>query len=286
MTTKKIINVASVPQRSPFRYPGGKTWLVPEIRSWLSSLPKKPEIFIEPFAGGGIVSLTVAFEGLAGHVVMVEKDEFVSAVWKVILEDADWLANRILGFNLTIDHVREVLSSPSRNLRDKAFQVILRNRVQRGGIMAHGASLIKLGENGKGISSRWYPETLAKRIRAIHEHRNRISFIEGDAFIIIPQFLKYENVAFFIDPPYTAGGKRAGNRLYTYNTIDHPALFAMMAKAKGTFMMTYDDAEEVKNMARVYDLSVERIPMKSTHHAMIYELLISPGDRTIRQVFP
>jgi DNA adenine methylase len=284
MTNKKIINVASVPQRSPFRYPGGKTWLVPEIRSWLSSLPKKPEIFIEPFAGGGIVSLTVAFEGLAGHVVMVEKDEFVSAVWKVILEDADWLANRILGFNLTIDHVREVLSSPSRNLRDKAFQVILRNRVQRGGIMAPGASLIKLGESGKGISSRWYPETLAKRIRAIHEHRNRISFIEGDAFIIIPQFLKYENVAFFIDPPYTAGGKRAGNRLYTYNTIDHPALFAMMAMAKGTFMMTYDDAEEVKNMAREYDLSVDRIPMKSTHHAMLYELLISPGNWNIRQI--
>ena len=23
---KSIINVASVPQRSPFRYPGGKTW--------------------------------------------------------------------------------------------------------------------------------------------------------------------------------------------------------------------------------------------------------------------
>lgn len=28
----QIVNVASVPQRSPFRYPGGKTWLVPHIR--------------------------------------------------------------------------------------------------------------------------------------------------------------------------------------------------------------------------------------------------------------
>ena len=26
------VNVASVPQRSPFRYPGGKTWLVPQVR--------------------------------------------------------------------------------------------------------------------------------------------------------------------------------------------------------------------------------------------------------------
>ena len=30
------VNVASVPQRSPFRYPGGKTWLVPYVRSWLA----------------------------------------------------------------------------------------------------------------------------------------------------------------------------------------------------------------------------------------------------------
>ena len=39
-----IVNVASVPQRSPFRYPGGKTWLVPRLRRWLSSLPSKPRI--------------------------------------------------------------------------------------------------------------------------------------------------------------------------------------------------------------------------------------------------
>ena len=32
MNTKSVINVASVPHRSPFRYPGGKTWLVPHVR--------------------------------------------------------------------------------------------------------------------------------------------------------------------------------------------------------------------------------------------------------------
>jgi DNA adenine methylase len=61
----KIVNVASVPLRSPFRYPGGKTWLVPRIRRWLASLPSKPDEFVEPFTGGGIVGLTVAFEDLA-----------------------------------------------------------------------------------------------------------------------------------------------------------------------------------------------------------------------------
>ncbi|MDQ3584451.1 MAG: DNA adenine methylase [Acidobacteriota bacterium] len=61
----QVVNVAAVPQRSPFRYPGGKTWLVPRIRQWLK---QRPAEFIEPFAGGGIVGLTVAAENLAAHV--------------------------------------------------------------------------------------------------------------------------------------------------------------------------------------------------------------------------
>ena len=47
----KIVNVASVPLRSPFRYPGGKTWFVPRVRQWLISQPNKPTEFVEPFAG-------------------------------------------------------------------------------------------------------------------------------------------------------------------------------------------------------------------------------------------
>ncbi len=52
-----VVNVASVPQRSPFRYPGGKTWLIPTVRKWLQQ-NTKAGLLIEPFAGGGIVSLT------------------------------------------------------------------------------------------------------------------------------------------------------------------------------------------------------------------------------------
>ncbi len=60
-----IIDVASVPQRSPFRYPGGKTRLIPTVRQWLKQENKIAKELIEPFAGGGIVSLTAAFEKMA-----------------------------------------------------------------------------------------------------------------------------------------------------------------------------------------------------------------------------
>lgn len=79
-----MVNISQVPHRSPFRYPGGKTWLVPRVRTWLASLPGKPAIFVEPFAGGAIVGLTVGFEGLADHVVLVELDPQVAAVWQTI----------------------------------------------------------------------------------------------------------------------------------------------------------------------------------------------------------
>lgn len=36
-------NVSSVPLRSPLRYPGGKTWLIPHIREWLRQQPQKPD---------------------------------------------------------------------------------------------------------------------------------------------------------------------------------------------------------------------------------------------------
>src|SRR5438105_13580933 len=75
------VNVASVPQRSPFRYPGGKTWLIPYVRSWLAAKDSPPSLLIEPFAGGGIVGLTAGFEKLADHVSLVGNDSNVAVVW-------------------------------------------------------------------------------------------------------------------------------------------------------------------------------------------------------------
>lgn len=270
-----IVNVASVPQRSPFRYPGGKTWLVPYVRRWLGSLPDHPAIFIEPFAGGAIISLTVAFERLAQHVLMVELDDQVASVWQIILsDDAAWLAKRIANFQLTPENVEKVLSTPAHQLRDKAFQTILKNRINRGGILAPGAGKIKHGEAGRGLASRWYPGTLRKRILSISAIRERLTFIHGDGLEVMRQHAQNSEAVFFIDPPYTAGGKRAGRRLYTHSELDHVALFQLANQLAGDFLMTYDEAPEVRDLARQFGFHVETVAMKSTHHAKMRELLI------------
>jgi DNA adenine methylase len=278
----RIINVASVPQRSPFRYPGGKTWLVPRLRQWL----KQPVgEFIEPFAGGGIISLTVAAEQLAAHVTMVELDEQVAAVWRTIIDDGEaaWLAERIVNFDLTQASLLDVLAKENGSVRERAFQTILKNRTFRGGILAPGAAPLKHGENGKGIRSRWYPETLKRRILNLDAIRHRITFIEGNGMEIIKQNAPRSNATFFIDPPYTVAGKRAGRRLYKYADLDHQELFRTTSAVAGDFLMTYDDTHEVRELAKSHGFDTALIAMKNTHHAEMSELLIGRNLDWARQ---
>ncbi len=282
-----IVNVASVPQRSPFRYPGGKTWLAPRIRTWMVSRNTPPDEFVEPFAGGGIVSLTVAFEQLANHVTMVELDECVAAVWQVILDgDAQQLAERIAAFNMTPDTLDAELKVKPNTRQQLAFQTILRNRVNHGGILAPGSGKLKLGENGKGVLSRWYPATLKRRIEDIMQVRDRIHFIAGDGFEVMRQMMHRQDAVFFIDPPYTAGEKRAGSRLYSHYEIDHEALFRLTSELAGDFLMTYDNAPELHLLAHRYGFDAMIVAMKNTHHAEMTELLIGRNLEWARRPLP
>ena len=276
----KAVNVASVPQRSPLRYPGGKTWLVPQIRKYLECLDFRPEVFVEPFAGGGIASLTAVMDDYVDRAVLCERDPDISNLWQCMLDDAEELAQRVEGFVATPENVNRVFAGTGMSGMDAAFRTLLRNRVSRGGILAKGASVMKEGENGHGISSRWYADTLAARIRAMGNHAERFDFFQGDGASLV-ELCRYNGAAaFFIDPPYTAAGKRAGRRLYTYNDIDHEDLFTRMSRVRGVFMMTYDETPDVIQMARRRGFHLAKVAMKNTHHAVMYELLITSHELT------
>jgi DNA adenine methylase len=163
-----------------------------------------------------------------------------------------------------------IVCQADESLESRAFATIIKNRVNRGGILANGASFIKNGENGKGITSRWYPETLRRRILAIAQVKHKIDFIEGDAFEVCEKNANREDVVYFIDPPYRA----AGQRLYRYSEINHEALFDLAHRLQGDFLMTYDDASEVQAMASRFKFDTKLIAMKNTHHAKKTELII------------
>ena len=144
------VNVATVPQRSPLRYPGGKTWLIPHIRVWLEKIDPPPRLLIEPFVGGGIVSLTAVMEGLVERCLMAELDRDVAAFWHAALDHGLALCKQIICFTPTRETILALSEQYPRNVVEHGFRTLVLNRTRRGGILAPGASLNRGGENGKG----------------------------------------------------------------------------------------------------------------------------------------
>ena len=203
------VNVATVPQRSPLRYPGGKTWLIPHIRVWLKGINPKPVTLIEPFAGGGVVSLTAVMENLVQQSLLSELDPYVAAFWQAALYHNEDLRECIAKFVPTRERVEALQSSNPKTVLEKGFRTLVLNRTRRGGILAKGASLSRSGENGKGLMSRWYPETTIARLEQIDWHGARIDFRHTDGLQLLEEELgrSKENTVVFADPPYTYGGK-------------------------------------------------------------------------------
>ena len=243
-----------------------------------------PRLLIEPFAGGGTVSLTAVMEGLVDRCLMAELDQDVAAFWHAALKYGPELCANVMRFKPTREAVNALASKRPQNLLEHGFRTLVLNRTRRGGILAPGASLSRAGENGKGVASRWYPETIVNRLWTIADHTDRVEFRETDGMRLLEEFVanrgcgKVTNGAtvVFVDPPYTAGGKRAGRRLYAHNEVDHPKLFELLAESRAEFLMTYDKAPEIISLSEKFGFYAVRVMMKNTHHARIPELIITP----------
>ena len=221
--------------------------------------------------GGGIVPLTAIMEGLVQRCIMVELDPDVAAFWQAALYDTDDLIDNIARFRPTPKSV-----SALELCKTSGFRTLVLNRTRQSGILAPGASFVKHGENGKGISSRWYSDTLIRRLSDISDHANKIVFYTGDGMRTIESLVhKNGDEALFLDPPYTAGGKRAGGRLYAYNTIDHLRLFEMLSDSDMNFLMTYDNSTEIIHLVREYRFHAVSVFMQNAHHNAIPELVIT-----------
>jgi len=211
---------------SPFRYPGGKSWLFKIVREWLRHQIPPPIVLVEPFAGGASTSLAAVNENLVSLAVFAEIDTNVAATWKTILNGgAKWLSDEVKSFRISRKKVKTVLARKPQTRRSRAFHCLLRNRTARGGVLAEGAGLIRKGEDGKGLSSRWYPKTLAKRIGIISSLKSKLEFSKSDGFKLIRKYIRRKEAVFFVDPPYT----KAACRLYRHWKLNHEELFALLA---------------------------------------------------------
>ena len=73
-----------------------------------------------------------------------------------------------------------------------------------------------------------------------------------------------------------AEGQRlyAGRRLHKHHALDHEEPLGPASTISGDFLMTYDNAVEIRRMAQEHSFDVETVAMTNTHHAVMAELLI------------
>jgi len=261
---------------SPLRYPGGKSWLIPTIEKWLDSIRSdKRYRFIEPFAGGANVGLTMLENGKIAALTTVEIDMRLRAFLKLMLTDPDSLVTAIREFVPTQKNLTQCLSCKPKGYRKLGFQTLVKNRTSRGGVIAARAGMLKQGERNRGPFSRWYPETLIKRIKRIKRVRCKISLVEGDGIRFLCKRRNRKNDIYFIDPPYSFSKNGAGRRLYSHFEVPHKELLKALKQLSGRFLVTYDDDRSIEQLAKTNKLAFKGIRMRNSNYITKKELLIS-----------
>jgi DNA adenine methylase len=261
------------------RYPGGKRWFIPLAEKFVQL--KRPKIFVEPFAGGATVALTLLWRDLVDEIVLVELDDRVATFWRRVLDDPDFprLVHDFMpnGRDKARLKVEEFMVNPTKDL---ALWVLVQNRCGFGGMLDSG--LLRKGSKDKqghyeGVLSRWNREELAKILHCIRAMRGRIHFVHGDGIQEGLLAFDHPDNAAFIDPPYLEASKD----LYKHHGaegsgFDHKLLFDTLAKWKGRWAATYDNDPRAVALADERGLIHSLVNMRARTHAAKQELLISP----------
>ena len=249
---------------SPLRYPGGKTKIAPLVNAIMENAKIKNGVYIEPFAGGAGVALTLLLRNNVSHIVINDMDTTIYAFWYSVLNYNEEFIQLIKDTPITIEEwynqKKIFLNNNVKNILELGFATFFLNRTNRSGILKAGP-IGGYNQTGKySIDVRFNKEDLITRIKRIGEYRDKISLfnLEIKEFInsVLPE---YESNAFvYFDPPYY----KKGHELYInfFKPEDHQVLAELIKQIKIDWMVTYDNTEEVKAIykdreQKIYDLN-------------------------------
>lgn len=240
---------------SPLRYPGGKARLSPYIKLLLTKNHLHDAHYVEPYAGGASVALSLLLSEHIEHAHINDIDPGIHAFWHSVLFRTDDLCERVTKTPLTIPEWRRQRAVHSRGRRaarlDLGFATLFLNRTNRSGIINSGGPIGGICQRGYWkLSARFGREGLVDRIQAIGAYRDRISLHNRDAAELLSELfpvLPRRSFA-YLDPPYYVKGQR---RLYLngYGHDDHVRLAAVISRQR-RWMISYDDVPAVRKLYR------------------------------------
>ena len=137
------------------------------------------------------------------------------------------------------------------------------------------------------MHARFYHETLAARVRAIGESRDRICVTNDDALSFLENHIEgkhdHLNAFFYLDPPYYSNSKRL--YMNAYEDIDHQQLAEFLCNhVDRNWVMSYDDDPFIAGLYEACEIAKLTLTYSLQRKRKSQEILIRPPDITIPPV--
>lgn len=273
---------------SPLRYPGGKRRLLPYIARVVAALPRKPSLFVEPFAGGCSVSIGLLEHRLVSRIGLADADPLIASFWKAVFcpRLAPLLAEQVANAPLTIEHWRRMRSARPKTALGRAIQCLYLNRTSFSGILNRTAGPVG-GQAQSGtytVASRFPRERLALRILKLSQLAPRVAYVRCQDWRttlenpLAGTGLKQSSQLFsYLDPPFWNKAEKL-YRCY-FDEAEHQALASALKNLKGNWILSYDMDPSVlklyEGMVGTHNVHLRYTAMTRSGSSKAQELLFS-----------
>ena len=267
-----------MPNPSPLRYPGGKNRLANFIGLTIQNINIKNCTYIEPFAGGAGVALSLLLNGVVDNIVINDYDKAIYSFWRAVKETPDELIERIANTPITITEwyrQREIYATEKVYSVDLAFATLFLNRTNRSGILNAGpiGGYSQLGE--WKLDVRFDKEALIAKISEIAKLRKNIIVYNKDIISLLRNYVPFfgNNVFFYFDPPYYNKGQKLYKNFFTHQ--DHQRIRDVITKEIAyPWIITYDDVNEIIELYSDFGIKKYSLTYSAANKGTASELMI------------
>jgi DNA adenine methylase len=263
---------------TPLRYPGGKSQLIPFVLDLMRENRLFYGEYAEPFAGGAGIAVKLLLDGYVSKIHLNDFDPAIYALWHSIINATDELCELVASADVSISEWhrqrKSYLSVKPMPLLEKGFATLFLNRTNRSGIIKAGVIGGLNQDSEYKLDCRFNKTDLVRKIRRIGNRSDQISLscLDAEAFVrtIIPT--TGEKTLVNLDPPYFGKGRD----LYTnfYQPSDHAQLAEAVSTIGRRWMVTYDDAPEIRALYRQYPLYGSHLNYSAQIKRLGTELLV------------
>jgi DNA adenine methylase len=263
---------------SPLRYPGGKSKLSNFIKLIIKNIGTENCTYIEPFAGGSGVALSLLLENCVEKIVINDYDKAIYSFWRAIKQDSNGLLDKIANTPITIEEwytQKEIYTNAKSYSLDLAFATLFLNRTNRSGILTAGpiGGYEQAGE--WKLDVRFDKGKLIEKVKKIADVKDRITVYNKDILSLITRYIpKYgDNVFIYFDPPYYNKGQKLYKNFFT--SEDHKKIKeAIISNVTTPWVITYDAVDEIKTLYAGYDIKKFDLTYSAANKGTASELMI------------